>query len=65
MCSFVIKIPILANKAVLGDVIRPALGLNIATVLEFIVEADLKKISVLFIFFRLVFHIFFQYSMSI
>ena len=45
--SFVIKIAIDVNRAVLDDLIKPALGFNIATVLELIVEADTIQISVI------------------
>ena len=40
--SIVIKLAIIVNKAVLDDLLTPALGLNIANVLDFIVEADPK-----------------------
>ena len=44
MCSFVIKIAILVSKAALDDLTIPALGFNIANVLELIADPDLKKI---------------------
>ena len=46
MHSLVIKIAILVKKAVLLEKTIPALGFNIAYVLELIVEADPIKISV-------------------
>ena len=47
MYSFVSKIAIDVNRAVQDDMIIPALGLNNAKVLEFNVEADPSKISVI------------------
>ena len=44
MYSFVIKIAILVNRDVLLEMVMPALGLNIAKVLELIVDADPNKI---------------------
>ena len=46
MYSFVIKIAIDVNRAVELDIITPALGFEIANVLEPIVEADPIKTSV-------------------
>ena len=47
MYSFVIKTATDANRAVLDDMIIPALGLRIDKVLELIVEADPNKTSVI------------------
>ena len=59
MCSFVIKIGILVNEAVLDDMIIPAPGFIIDNVVELIVETDPNKYSVLknttFFFFKLLY----------
>ena len=45
--SFVITIAILVNKAALDDITIPALGFNIANVVDLTVEADPARISVI------------------
>ena len=47
MYSLTIKIAILVNSAVLVEIIRPALGFVTANILEYIVEEDSIKTSVI------------------
>ena len=68
MCSLVIKIAILVHRAVVIEIIIPALRFNIADVLELIVEADPIKNPVItsntFFLFKLL-YFFFQNLLSI
>ena len=58
MSSSVIYIAVDVSRAVLLDIITPALELNIANVLEIIAEADPTRISVDFV------EVFFIYDFS-
>ena len=69
MYSFVIKIAIDVNKAVKIDITKPALGFNIAKLLQFIVEGNAIEISVIindiFFFFQKFIYFFPKFSLSI